>query len=191
MNEIVPRASDAVYIEKLNPLLDKLDMSGLTYKQRRFIFMYVGDAAASALAAGYCTNYKHKSHQRAALCRVVSSLMKNQQIQRNIQLIQAELESFGVLSTAEAKMIISDLARTSENERVRMEAAKLALQWEGKLSERLMIDQRYSHDQTLNIVIQSHEPDGPAEIEEYNRLQQALEDQTNTELISMGRKPAE
>lgn len=133
----------------LNPLVDKLTMRGLNYRQRRFIFCYNGNAIAAAEAAGYCSNYKKRAHKKAALAKVVYRLMRNETIQRNIYLIQKQLEEFGVLSVAEAKDIISQLARKSDNERVRMEAAKLALQWEGALADPV---KRYE----LDVKMQQH-----------------------------------
>lgn len=185
----IPTVATPLDAAKLDPLLDKLEMRGLSYKQRRFIFLYVGDAAAAALEAGYCQNYKHKAHQRAALCRVISHLMKNPQIQRNIALIQRELESFGVMGTAEAKMIISELARTSANERVRMEASKLCLQWEGALSERMMIQQHTIEDKNITVILKSHTPTTPEEQAEYDRLEKAIAEDQRLELAAMGKAP--
>lgn len=47
----------------------------------------------------------------------------------------------------------------------------------------------YNGDQTVTVVIQSHEPEGASERVEYQRLERAMEEQTNAELISMGRQP--
>ncbi len=46
----------------------------------------------------------------------------------------------------------------SLNQGERLSAAKLLAQYRGLLSERLMIEQRYKHDQTLTIVVQSNNP---------------------------------
>jgi hypothetical protein len=181
--------AQTVDLEKLDPLLSQLDLRGLSYKVRRFIFLYTGDAAAAAQAAGYCANYKHRAHQRAALCRVVSRLMKNPKVHYNISLIQRELEKFGVMSTAEAKLIISELARHSENERVRMEACRLALQWSGQLSEKLLIEKQEKKDITIRLA--AHMPCNDEEWQEYNRLQKAIAEQQTLERLALSGGPGE
>ncbi len=145
----VPQSATKLDISKLDPLIDKLDTVGLTFKQRQFIFHYNGNAISAAEAAGYGGTPKYASKKKAALAKVVYRLMQNEKIQRNIYLIQKQLEAFGVLTVAEAKDIVSDIARTSGNERNRLEAAKLALQWEGAL-----IDPIKRHE--LDIKMQQH-----------------------------------
>ena len=131
----VPQSATKLDISKLDPLVDNLDTTGLTFKQRQFVFHYNGNAIAAAEAAGYGGNPKYPSKKKAALAKVVYRLMQNEKVQRNIYLIQKQLEAFGVLNAAEAKDIISEIARTSDNEARRLEAAKLCLAWEGALAD--------------------------------------------------------
>lgn len=119
--------------EDLDILRDRLDFRGLSAKQRRFIFSFNGNYQQAAKDAGY---------KNAHLGGTVAGLMRNDKVRRNIKLIQKALEEYGIGSLLEAKLIITDIARNSSDEGRRMAAAKLILQWEGGLTERLLVENK-------------------------------------------------
>ena len=182
-NEIIPANDLSNMVANIRAASKDISYHGLTRKQKRFCLAYAGDKIEAVKAAGYI--YKSKGDTY----RLIHALMDNTQVRINIKIVDKMLAKYCVANALEIKMQLSERLRSDDlTDGNRVAFSKIMLQTQGELSERLMIDQNLKQNNNINIIIADSTPN-QSELTEYKRLEQAIEDQTNAELVSMGRQP--
>jgi len=161
-------------------IYSQLDLDVLSRKQRLFVLLFDGRRPSEVAAdAGY------SFPDQAA-----SRLMSNPDVQKNIEIISKALEKSIIASKLDVLKFWSDVMFGDDpnfNPADRMKASENL----GKVHRLIGPDlvRAEVRNNNINIIVQSHEPQGQEELAEFNRLQLALEDQTNAELSLMTGKP--
>jgi len=138
-------------------ILQKLDFTGLSRRQRLFVLYYAaeGDAPRAARLAGYKGRYLY--HHKNTAWR----LLQIPAVQKNLEILDTALESELIANAAECKMRLTDVVRDPKTPiKYQLNALKLLLQTHGELSEKVILEKRESKRVDVNVVFK-HLPPGP------------------------------
>jgi len=114
----------------------KLNLKGLSQKEKRFCMLFCGNPVEAAKQAGYSDT------NPAYLKRTAWNLMNRKQIKENCRILQKSMDGVMIAHSEEVLAFFTESMRDeSLNQSERLSAAKLLAQYRGLLSERLIIDQ--------------------------------------------------
>ena len=159
-----------------------MSFHGLSVKQKRYCMAYAGDPVAAVREAGYCARGLNEVYA------IISSLMKDDRVRMNIEVIDKMLVRYCIASAVEIKLQLSDRLRSDDlTDGNRAAFSKIMLQTHGALSERMIMQSHHTEDNTFRIVVESHAPTSIEEQQEFDRLERAVAEDQRNQLIAMGK----